>query len=86
MATDNSVTRNQKTSVIVITGNEETCQNLLSIIQKSGNCGELVDITTHVVSVLKSDLCDLRYKFLFSRLLKVLKIKQNHRINVIKPI
>jgi hypothetical protein len=72
MATDNSVTKNQKTNIIVITENDETCQNLLSIIQKSGNCGELVDITTHVVSFLKSDLYDIRYKVILCRLLKLL--------------
>ena len=86
MATDNSVTKNQKTNIIVITGNDETCQNLLSIIQKSGNCGELVDITTHVVSVLKLDLYNTSYKFIFSRSLKLLKTKQKHRINVVKLI
>ena len=54
MATHNSVTKNQKTNIIVITGNDETLQNLLSIIQNSHSCGELDDITRHVVSVLKS--------------------------------
>ena len=86
MATDNSATKNQTTSIIVITGNEQTCQNLLAIIQKSGDCTELGDLTTHVVSVSKSDLYDISYKVIYSRPLKLLKIKQKHCVNVGKPL
>ena len=52
MATHDSFTKNQKTNIMVITGTDETLQNLLSIIQKSENSGEFADITRHVVSVL----------------------------------
>ncbi|CAF0815867.1 unnamed protein product [Adineta steineri] len=53
MATNNSVTKNQKTNIIVITGNDETFQNLLSIIRKSDKCGELSGITRSVESTIE---------------------------------
>jgi hypothetical protein len=86
MATDNSITKNQTTNIIVITGNDETFQNLISIIQKSDNFGNLADITRHVVSVLRSYLYEIHCKVIFSRSLKLLKTKQNHHINVVKLI
>ena len=86
MATDISVTKTQTTSVVVFTGNEETCQNLLSIIQRSGHGTELADIRTHVVSVLKSDLYDTGDKVIFARSLQRWMIKKKHLINVGKLI
>ncbi|CAF0816571.1 unnamed protein product [Adineta steineri] len=53
MATNNSVTKHQKTNLIVITGNDEIFQNLLSIIQKSENCGELSGITRSIESTIE---------------------------------
>ncbi|CAF1083081.1 unnamed protein product [Didymodactylos carnosus] len=65
MATDNSITKNQKTNIMVITGNDETFQNLLSIIQKSDNCGNLADITRHVNDLkclTNTNKCDIKFK------------------------
>ncbi|UJR17795.1 hypothetical protein I4U23_004694 [Adineta vaga] len=49
MDVHNSVSKSQKTNIIVMAGNDETLQNLLSIIQKSTNSGELADLTRHVI-------------------------------------
>lgn len=86
MATDNSVTKNQKTNIIVIPGNDETLQNLVSIIQKTENCDGLADITRHVVSVFKSDLYGISYKVIFSRSLNLRKTKHKCHTNVVKLI
>ena len=63
MATSNSIIKNPKANIIVIAGNDEILQNLLSIIQKSEDHSELSDITKHVVSVLKAYLYEVSYIF-----------------------
>ena len=71
MATDNSVSKNQKANIIVIAGNDETFQNLLSIIQKSEKRSEIDDITKHLVSLLKLHLYNIKYKLIYSRTLNL---------------
>lgn len=85
MARLNSPTKNKKTSIIVITGDDDVLQNLLSTIEKSDNLTESIDIKRH-------DVCLFRIAFhpdhrkLSSRFKHLHWMKENLCINVAKLI
>ncbi|CAF3801206.1 unnamed protein product [Rotaria sordida] len=86
MATHNFVAKNQKTNIIVITEDDETFQNLLSIIEKSDNSGELADITRHVITESIEDKTKPSYKHRKSDLTCVNSTIDHLHITQLSPV
>lgn len=86
MTAHNSLPQNQTTNIIIVAGNDETLQNILSIIQKPANSNGLTNIAKHVVSIAEDYICEWHHEFVFSSSLNRRKTKQQRRLSIAKLI
>ena len=84
MAVENSVTKIHGANIIVIAGDNETLQNLFSVIRKAENSSQLGSMTRNTVNSFENNPYYISStKSCLFRLLIVLKKKQKYHINVV---